>query len=304
MITQRTLLVVGAGASHPYGYPLGTGLVDRIVAFSGQEGGLRRFSRDERLIDHFNYRLSHSDVGSIDAFLEANPEFADLGKLAIAATLTILGPPHDHVVDGGLDWYRYLWGRMHEGAKNFAEFKGNQIRVLTYNYDSSLERYLERVLGNYYTELGALEDGEIRKLAMTAVPVLHVHGDLAGVEDTILPENDRSFFFGSDLVHKAARGIRIVHEGAPDATYKLAHEWLRWADNVYFLGFGYHPTNLGRLRLPEIRNEPKHWARMMGTGYGMMNAEMERAFNNSGRMITYIHPLDSLAFLRTHAPLI
>src|SRR6267378_303056 len=67
MIEKRTVLILGAGASMPYGFPSGSGLRRHIIEYLDE--------------------LLSADTTSIDVFLERRTEFVEIGKAAIAATL-------------------------------------------------------------------------------------------------------------------------------------------------------------------------------------------------------------------------
>src|SRR5437879_5838805 len=94
MVEHQTVLVLGAGASQPYKLPLGWELrrdicqrwADRQESDSEIEmltpsgltlGDMRKFAR----------AFLQSSVGSIDAFLSRQTQFADCGKFAIAYEL-------------------------------------------------------------------------------------------------------------------------------------------------------------------------------------------------------------------------
>ena len=94
MIKDKTVLVLGAGASFPYGLPLGRELVKKIVVGIGADG----LGANNLLFKHIraNYpnqwrtfidRLVYSDCDSIDAFLEKeeNKDLLQIGKESIAA---------------------------------------------------------------------------------------------------------------------------------------------------------------------------------------------------------------------------
>lgn len=97
MINENTVLVLGAGASAPYGFPSGRQLLYEIVRFidAGESGhaGLERyghlldagFSADE--LASFRDVLRLSKQPSVDALLEKRPDFVRVGKAAIAAGL-------------------------------------------------------------------------------------------------------------------------------------------------------------------------------------------------------------------------
>lgn len=304
MISTPTVLVLGAGASHPYGYPLGPELVVDLIGHSGPHGSLRQLYPDVDKVIQFHERLRASDVGSIDAFLEVNPDLIALGKFAIAARLGVWSPIKDHKVDPAFDWYRYIWGRLHEGAKSSEGFTQNQLRVLTYNYDTSFERYFARVVKNYFPDLSRQPDSSAIEFVRTAVPVLHLHGDLGGADGVTQAVENRAPYIRRDFVEQAAAGLRIIHEGSPDAVYARAHEWLGWAKRVYFLGFGYHHTNLERLSLGKVvltHDGSPRWHQIVGSGFGMLEGEINRARSASGGILQSIFPEDCLGLLRKYA---
>ena len=91
MITKQTVLILGAGASVPYGFPTGRSLLLQITDELAPEGdsGLRQillpFS-DEHTSE-FQAELLASNQPSVDAFIENRPSFTDIGKAAIAKKL-------------------------------------------------------------------------------------------------------------------------------------------------------------------------------------------------------------------------
>src|SRR5229473_2124193 len=88
---NRTVFVLGAGASAPYGFPLGLDLLDLVVTRMTLRDKPNLFTQflgqsyDEMLT--FGEALARSGRTSVDAFLEHRPEFIELGKLAIAYAL-------------------------------------------------------------------------------------------------------------------------------------------------------------------------------------------------------------------------
>ena len=141
------VLVLGAGASKPYGLPLGTELRDSVIRAENN------FALYQRVLDveitkyqyaEFTKTLAHSGFSSVDAFLEENSEWLEIGKAAIALELlkaewksinNLFPPkqPKDH-------WYETLWSYLK--APSWSTFKKNKISIITFNYDRSLEHYL------------------------------------------------------------------------------------------------------------------------------------------------------------------
>lgn len=135
MITQPTVLILGAGASAHVGYPLGGALVNQLCQLRGSTrlaslpGGWTSSEAEECL-----RQLSRSGHYSIDAFLEAFPDWAPLGKFLIAENLKNcesidrLFPPSDSA------WYQYLFNGLlaGDGSPGFEE---NRLSIITFNYD-------------------------------------------------------------------------------------------------------------------------------------------------------------------------
>jgi len=89
MISHNTVLVLGAGASAPYGLPLGRDLVKEIIEGIGTDKLLFKHVRANypKQWRTFIDRLVYSDCDSIDAFLEKeeNQDLMGIGKDSIAA---------------------------------------------------------------------------------------------------------------------------------------------------------------------------------------------------------------------------
>ena len=93
MITNRTVLILGAGASHPYGFPTGKELRNEIIL--GCAGGrtpplansLLECGFIESQIIQFGNVLRLSGQVSVDRFLERRKEYLEIGKAALAISL-------------------------------------------------------------------------------------------------------------------------------------------------------------------------------------------------------------------------
>jgi hypothetical protein len=195
------------------------------------------------LLADFGKALSFSGMSSVDAFLEHRREFIEVGKVAIAQALIPCEVEENLFYPLQGRWYQYVFERM---STTFNEFQDNKISVLTFNYDRSLEHFLVTAIKHKF---GKSESESASKL--NALRIIHLHGQLG-----LLPwqgEDGRAYEPVTDevFVKNAARQIKIVSEdmsGAPQ--FAAAHEILRSAVKIIFLGFGYNPTNLKRL-LPD-----------------------------------------------------
>ena len=135
MILKRTVLILGAGASVDYGFPLGRTLITQICARLSQKTTTRDLLIDckiaETHIDQFQRQLAASNLPSIDAFLENRPEFEKIGKAAIAAILIPCELEQKlKRKEGQYLWYEHLHSKLIQ-RKN--EFTRNKLSVVTFN---------------------------------------------------------------------------------------------------------------------------------------------------------------------------
>ncbi|MDP6544056.1 MAG: hypothetical protein QGH60_08710 [Phycisphaerae bacterium] len=259
MIEKKTVLVLGAGASMHLKFPSGEELIGKILsnlenldpACGDRAKELVSLEYTMEELIPFRDALQHCGLQSIDAFLERRPEFIDLGKAAIAQALIPSENaeyPWDHSGQWGPredNWYTHLYGKM---GGSFEEFGSNELSVITYNYDRSLDFYLLRCLENTYGK-DASECWE----ALSAIPIIHLHGQLGSLS----PDADNYRPYGRTLDPEAikicASSIKIISEDIDSyPQFKEAHKLLAMAEQIFFLGFGYHEDNLKRLRLDGI----------------------------------------------------
>jgi len=307
----KTVLVLGAGASAPYGFPSGEGLKDGIARLLlGQHparGPLRGLDLTERLLaagfsseglSRFGNTLASSQRFSIDAFLENRREFWDVGKAAIVASIARFEEASSIArgVTVGGDWIRYLYDKL---GDTIQEQVSRPLSVVTFNYDRSFETWICQA---WAADHGTSIDEGREFLGRLAV--LHVHGDIG--------EQDYGTAPGALNLRESASRVRLVSEdAADDERFKQARALILDAQRVCFLGFGYHPMNVRRL---EIYNEwpkgspaailghpPPPRKRVLGAAFDITPTEQQqiaRLFSVPCDFPDRGHELDALAFLR------
>ena len=306
MITNDTVLVLGAGASMPYGFPSGHDLFFKIkkdLINQSQDkrylwGRLRTLGIKEEVISDFQDALNYADSPSVDAFLEHRPEFLRVGKLAIAINLI---PYEDEKRlfnigksdDVPASWYRYLMDKL--DAKDCGEFIHNKISIITFNYDRSLEHYLYTALKYRY----GINDEECAK-SISAIPIVHVHGSLG-----LLPWQKgtycRSYENTLSLSEIALASEQIIvmsekDSGAP--VFYTIHNLLEKASKIFFLGFGYHNTNLQRLGMGRLLIKTNKF----GTSFGLGDADW-RTISDTWRITFKRANVDILTLFHDYEPL-
>ena len=293
MIETPTVFILGAGASIPYGYPSGEKLREEIcheLEDPSHPYGrmLKRQGFSEKDILKFRHNFFYSGKSSIDAFLEHNNEFIDIGKLVIARSLI----PHENLDSlfqkGDNKWYDYFYNRF---DTSFDEFDTNKFGVITFNYDRSFEQFLFTALKNSYNK----SDKECSDL-LEKIPIIHVHGKLDDLDWQNPDGRPYEVNLESDeLLKRSADCIKIIHEDIKDSkSFEDAHKLLDRTEKIYFLGFGYNKKNLERLKISDYLDKI-----IQGTSLGLESAENAYARNLFENRIN-LYNYDTLGFLRTY----
>jgi hypothetical protein len=293
MITSPIVLVLGAGVSHPFGFPLGIRLRQQIITDLLDEKA--EYVRQLQSIGHgadeiaaFRDALKYSGKESVDAFLEHRTDYMDIGKAAIAQAL-IRYEFHGELFENlEKNLYFYLYKQLNATP---SEFSGNKLSVVTFNYDRSLEQFLFTALQNSYN----LTDDKTAHL-LSAVPIIHLHGHMG-----VLPwQGSGGRGYGRDMTPNnlkiARRSIKIIHEAVEnDPEFQQAYTLLGQAKRVVFLGFGYDKTNLGRLKI----NFTDKTTEFYGSCFGFSGLEKDRLIKDCSSNISLGMPTDdALTFLR------
>jgi hypothetical protein len=296
MITKPTVLILGAGASKPYGFPTGNELVNKISC---------RFENGQTMkhvYDYFSYRLddyvdefidalSHCGGQSIDVFLMKRTEYMEVGKVAIAAAIIPCESQTNLFID---KWYQLLFKNL---GTDFEEFGSNKLSIITYNYDRSLEYFLKTSLMNLH---GKSEKECIEQLKK--ISIIHMHGNIGD-----LPRMGGEYTreYEKKLSRKAfsicEETIKLIHEDKErQETFEQAREKIKGAETVCFLGFGYDETNLDLLNLEYSDLAGKG---IYGTAYELGDAKREwfRGYYNNKVNITFGEEKDTIEkFLHNH----
>ena len=116
MITEPTVLILGAGASQPYGFPSGRRL--KALAEKNDQAVqvmLQKLGFDENTYHEFRNTLFYSGQPSVDAFLEHRPEFLNIGKASIAIRI-IACEGTGKLFPEEMEWYEYLFNQKLRGS--------------------------------------------------------------------------------------------------------------------------------------------------------------------------------------------
>jgi hypothetical protein len=269
MISKPTVFILGAGASLPYGFPSGAQLLHEICNDPLTPEFCDYHKIDPDQYTTFRRELLASRRSSVDAFLEYRREFEDVGKKAIAHCL--IRAENDAKLDACKpeeDWYVKILDRMSEDT-SFEDFGRNKVGFVTFNYDRSLEHFLRKTVVARYNKPAAEVEAVLNK-----IEIIHVHGQLGylGWQSGATGGNGRWYepICKAKDLETAAKGIKIISENIDDSPeFRTAHQLMSSAERIGILGFGYHQTNMRRLRLPLGR------VPVIGTSRGFTGTEMQ-----------------------------
>lgn len=278
MISEPIVLVLGAGASVPYGFPTGGDMYSLVVA------GLReRNELHENLMSHYTAKdlrefrnaLRESGHTSVDTFLEYRTDLIEIGRKVLATLLIRFEQPDRIFPDSPGDpkfdrhWYPYLYNKLL--TDTWDTFAKNRLAIISYNYDRSLEYFLQKSLSHTFRVPDSMAGPQVTK----SVEIVHLHGRLAPLShmgEEKEPCRDYNNSRAPIEIENASKGIRIIHEPTEsDQQFVQARSLLAQAKLVCFLGFGYARQNLNRLRL----NECCANAIVIGSRSGLKAAEIE-----------------------------
>lgn len=287
MIAKPTLLILGAGASAPYGLPTAFTLKKAICEQLGVNTSeltrqLVSVGFDGDAIQTFRSELAMSLRKSVDRFLERCANRIEIGKAAIAAYL--LGcERHAKLYDPANDdnWVEHVFEAM---DAPLVEIAANDIRFVTYNYDRSLEEMLFNAIK--HGDSGVTDDQAAKVLRR--LMIVHLHGTLSphpAFDPKGLP-------FGSaptaDNIRRAAEHIEIVHQVDPQSkNFQAAKDAIRWARRIIFLGFGFDAINVNRLKLfaPDSISSLPSYDEILGTAVDLEDTDRAQIGKLFGKII-------------------
>ena len=296
MITKSTVLILGAGASSPYGFPTGEQLLENVHDdLVKNERYYQELGFPGDLIISFRKDLLYSARYSVDAFLEKREEFIILGKAAIARILI----PFENTSNlfpaqpKRGNWYKLIFNKL---DTDFDDFDKNSLSVITFNYDRSFEQYLITAMMTNYKK--APEECAAK---LNSIPIVHVYGKLGALpfQDESLTREYEPNINPPDLL-AVSEGIKIISERSSEVTeeFTKAKKLISAAsrEKVVFLGFGYHDDNLKRIGKDFLDSKYP-----IGSSFKLKRAKRQEINGKWGiRLPDESSELDVLDFLETH----
>jgi len=237
-LKKPTVFILGAGASHPYGFPLGMELKAQMIARCSQPQArkiLRSVGFDEDIIREMILALRGTYLPTIDIFLEKKTRFRSLGAYLIAYTF-LPREKHDALFPQH-DWYAFLYKFLNFESDSPS---GSGISFVTLNYDRSLEHFLRKSID--FNCPDHLIDSAYAKLRQ--IEIVHAHGSLGEYPAVSYGHGPDS----EEVLRSAAERIKIVSDSLDGSRdFQRSQRLVGEANNVIFVGFGYDPRTLNLL---------------------------------------------------------
>ncbi len=267
-MNNKTTIIVGAGASQPYGYPLGKELTHLILEQLNTTDSVinTAFNWDQSTIDKFKCDfekdLKNDDLLTIDKFLSKRADQSFPSTL-VATIISSYEKNHQNITD---DWIKYL-SQLSPELKN--------IKIISLNYDRLLEDYFYKCQDPRSKNKDFLKN------------ISHPHGRLHRLN--FEPENeDKTQNIGIGYGHLHSSWGKYL--SAIDSKLLLKNDIINYSETInstisesskiIFLGFDYHDDILNKIFKDIILNSE---VKIYGTAVKMSVNKKSKAksfFNN------------------------
>lgn len=250
------VFVLGAGASWPCGFPLGTDLVRSIMNRTDLDALLDEVGVKDRFKE-LQKALRMVGNQSIDDLLRNRHDLRDAGIVAIAYALLSLESadnliPHtgDNSIRANDRWYPTLFAYLRKVAPDWRSFEDLPITFITFNYDRSFDTYWANALE---AQFGA--SGRGLQAYLDFRPVIHIHGQLGPLPWQVA-YSEGAIPLGTlptpSVLKRVMYWVRTPYDTHRDDTYALvrAQKAIRAASAVFFIGFAFDRRNFDKLGWP------------------------------------------------------
>ncbi len=301
MIDKKTVFVLGAGASCPYGYPSGLQLRKEIclnlkseylnyINSSQLNIGAKEDQRENS--KYFIKTFNDSTTKSIDLFLARNPHLAETGKNIIAYKIfdaEIKSNFRERSKYPEQDWYFYLFDKLTDGVIDLKKLQkitaNSKVSFITFNYDRSLEQFLYESFQNSFTNVPSHDIVAI----INDIEIIHMYGCIAPLD---WQDGEKGIAYKpsitESLLNSYSSNIKTIYEQDNDSELEDVEELLTDADQIFYLGFGYAEENMDILKVPETINSS---VPIYGTAFGLSKKEILDIREKIARRLKSIPPI-------------
>ncbi|MBT5868651.1 MAG: hypothetical protein HOH38_07430 [Nitrospinaceae bacterium] len=299
MFKEKTVFVVGAGASSEYGLPVGIELANTIASLMRFEFDFGQLQEgDRKILNVLKHKFNNQNepvnshlqaarrisegvtqTDSIDQYLYIHGDDEEAifcGKAAVVRAILEAEKEsnlyydltaHPQMIDFenlNNHWLKPFFTQLIAGRQKAhlnEIFRG--ITIICFNYDRCIEHYLIHALQKAYF----IPPSEAAKL-VSLLEIFYPYGKVGELKTDL---NPNGVPFGADLnVDKfiqTVQGIRTYTEQVEDENSLVRiKRSITNANAIVFLGFAYHPQNMEILKPDNIKELTTN---IFGTAYGI-----------------------------------
>lgn len=280
---SNTLIVLGAGSSHPYGLPLGKDLLAQIVQLLPCIASLIEQQRNhvskaklgiiEERCKQLASKVARSRAPTVDTFLRSSPD----DFLLIAMSMAIASAESQalrKVVAVSDDWLQWLYYNQLSQEPDI--FRDNNIAFVSFNYD----RLPQAIFASMMSSLCNIQPETALERIRLPMPelgdrFLHIHGELQSELRRDYDKNGVPYLRTDDIVpfsNTVRDNLLTMYNPTSDEMAAAIQQRIDWADRILFLGLGYHPELMRHISPDAIfegdANRPIP-CDIFGTAYGL-----------------------------------
>ncbi|MBY3492557.1 hypothetical protein [Rhizobium laguerreae] len=297
MFEDKTVFVIGAGASQEFGLPVGWDLLKEIRENSWfqfnrtavpQSGNRKiydtvygKYEKDpDALTAVFkgmaDIRNGIDSAGSIDEFINRHsddPIIAEIGKIQIAHAIVKAEANSNLIAQKGREtdginwdsaentWIAPFSRALFDGVRaREVDTLGENIKIICFNYDRCIEHYLEYAIQKAYRDV----DRNHARQIVRNMKIIHPYGSLGSISQ---------ISFGTplehvDLYHVTKNLITWSESVEDDEMVRDIQGAIREARSIVFMGFAFANQNMGLLSAA-VDDDLPYFKNVYSTGYGL-----------------------------------
>lgn len=204
------------------------------------------------------------DPISIDTFLRDHPSHVKAGKIMIVYSLLKCENTKKLSYDktGNDNWYSFLLNDILSGCEQPADIQHNKLKIITFNYDLSLDYCLMRkLMDTEYLKGNKIAEKYIHKLL--SGDIYHVYGklykdspiDIYGHYSDNTKKLNTETFNTKRLIKalQSHESIRSIYQERKKSGHYS--ELIKSAKEIIIIGFGFDRDNLNLLSFPQSEIE-------------------------------------------------
>ncbi|CAE80472.1 SIR2 family protein [Bdellovibrio bacteriovorus] len=235
-------------------------------------------------LDEFIKSFAASSATSIDSYLSRihlskndykRTVYPTLGKFLLSYLISNI-ENQEPIGCQDADWIQFLIKEYIEPSPD--EFFKSPPKIVTFNYDRLLERYIYEHL----IEFHHMPEEEAKTL-VDSLDILHVYGDL-GAYTEWSPQSD-SFYT------EACSRIKVIGEDRDENSItdvrKKIKNIIEEATKIYFLGYGFDPIN-NDLIFKSLKEDWRKGKYIFSTNIGIGQRDRTRIYNQIGFLPAFL----------------